>query len=71
MAAVSFAVSQRLYPIPYEYGRWLALVACMVVLLSSQRLTTSGFVFYVLAFYLVALPIDTIMAVMKTAAGGT
>jgi len=44
------------------------LIACMIVLLSSQRLTTSGFVFYVLVFYLVALLIETAMSFIKTTA---
>jgi hypothetical protein len=46
----------------------LPLFACLIVLLSSQRLATSGFVFYVLAFYLVALLIETAMSFIKTTA---
>src|SRR5262245_46177155 len=44
----------------------IPLVACMAVLLTSQRMTSAGFEFYVLIFYLLALPIDTAIAVIKT-----
>jgi hypothetical protein len=44
----------------------IPLVACMAVLLASQRMTAAGFEFYVLIFYLLALPIDTAIAVIKT-----
>lgn len=44
----------------------ISLVACMTVLLASQRLTAAGFEFYLLIAYLVALPIDTAIAVIKT-----
>jgi hypothetical protein len=43
----------------------IPLVACMAVLLTSQRLAAAGFEFYVLIFYLLALPIDTAIAVIK------
>jgi hypothetical protein len=44
------------------------LIACLLVLLTGSRLATAGFVFYVLGFYLLALPVDTVLAVLQTAA---
>jgi hypothetical protein len=44
----------------------IPLVACMVALASGSQLVGSGFVFYVLGFYLIALPIDTIFAVVSS-----
>ena len=44
------------------------LVACAAVLVLSQRMTNAGFALYVLVFYLLALPIETAMAVLKVAA---
>ena len=45
----------------------LPLAACMVVHLSASSLDTAGFVFYVLGFYLLALPIDTVLSVTAIA----
>ena len=41
----------------------IPLAACVVVQLSGGPLAAAGFVFYVMGFYLVALPIDTLMSV--------
>ncbi|HZZ27180.1 MAG TPA: hypothetical protein VFE46_04165, partial [Pirellulales bacterium] len=41
------------------------LAACLMVLLAQSRLASAGFVFYVLLFYLTALPIDTTLAVVR------
>ncbi len=41
------------------------LVMCLVVQLNDGKLAESGFVFYVLAFYLVVLPLDTGLAVLR------
>ena len=43
----------------------IPLAACMIVHLSNGPLAAAGFVFYVLGFYLVALPIDTFMSVAE------
>jgi hypothetical protein len=45
----------------------IPLAACLLVLLTSSRLAEAGFVFYILGFYLAALPIDTAFAVLKQA----
>jgi hypothetical protein len=42
----------------------IPLAACLLVLLTSSRLAEAGFVFYVLGYYLAALPIDTAFAVL-------
>jgi hypothetical protein len=44
----------------------IPLAACVVVQLSGGPLAAAGFVFYVMEFYFVALPIDTLMAVSGT-----
>jgi hypothetical protein len=44
------------------------LVACVLMLMLSPRMTDAGFALYVLVFYLLALPIETAMAVVKVAA---
>jgi hypothetical protein len=53
----------------------IPLAACLLALLTDSRLAEAGFVFYVLVFYLAALPVDTILAVLgqsnhKLASGG-
>jgi hypothetical protein len=45
----------------------LPLAACMAVHLSASSLDAAGFVFYVLGFYLLALPIDTLLSVTAIA----
>ncbi|HEY2762001.1 MAG TPA: hypothetical protein VGI75_14690 [Pirellulales bacterium] len=46
----------------------IPLVGCLIVLMASPRLAGAGFVFYVLAFYLAALPIETFISLARTAA---
>jgi len=41
----------------------LPLATCVVVELSRGPLSAAGFVYFVLGFYLVALPIETVLAV--------
>jgi hypothetical protein len=41
------------------------MAACLVVLMQNGSLASGGFVFFVLAFYLVALPLETLLAVSK------
>lgn len=47
---------------------FIPLLACLGVLLTIPQLASAGFVFYVLGFYLLALPVDTVLAVLQTAA---
>ena len=49
----------------------LPLGACMVVCLNGGPLAAAGFVYYVLGFYLVALPIDTLLSVAAVAPKST
>ena len=42
---------------------FLPLGACLVVLLNGGPLAAAGFVYFVLAFYLLALPVETMLAV--------
>ena len=48
----------------------LPLIVCMVVYLRGGALAEAGFVFYVLAFYLMTLAIDTWMATGRAAGAG-
>ena len=48
----------------------LPLAVCMIVYLQSGALAEAGFVFYVLAFYLVTLAIDTWMATGRAVGAG-
>ncbi len=43
----------------------LPLAACMLVHFQKAELAAAGFVFFVLGFYLVALPIDTLLAISR------
>jgi len=43
----------------------LPMAVCLLVLMQGGPLGSGGFVFFVLAFYLVALPIETLLAVSK------
>jgi hypothetical protein len=43
----------------------IPLVACLLVLMTLSRLANAGFAFYVLVFYLLALPVDTALAMLK------
>ena len=43
------------------------LVACFLAYLSGSQLAKDGFAFYVAAFYLLALPVDTLFAVVRPA----
>jgi hypothetical protein len=43
----------------------IPMAACFLVLLIGGPLVTGGFVYFVLAFYLAALPIDTLLAVAQ------
>ena len=43
----------------------LPLAACMFVYLSVSSLAAAGFVFFVLGFYFVALPVDTLLAISR------
>ena len=45
----------------------IPLVACFLAYLSGSQLARDGFAFYVLVFYLLALPVDTIFAVVPPA----
>ncbi len=42
----------------------LPLGACVLVQLNAGLLSDAGFVYFVLAFYLIALPLDTLLAVV-------
>jgi len=46
----------------------IPLVACLMALVGGERLAGSGFVFYVLFFYLVALPIEAGVSYCKSVA---
>ncbi len=43
------------------------LAACILVYLQQGTLASAGFVFFVLGFYFVALPVETLLAVSKVA----
>jgi hypothetical protein len=43
----------------------LPMAACFVVLLCGGALSSGGFVYFVLAFYLLALPMETLLAVSQ------
>lgn len=43
----------------------LPLAACVLVQLNVGALADAGFVYFVLAFYLIALPLDTLLAVVQ------
>ncbi len=43
----------------------IPMAACLVVLMVGGPLATGGFVFFVLAFYLVALPVETLLAMSQ------
>ena len=43
----------------------IPLVACLLVLATGSPLMNTGFVFYVLAFYMAALPIDTMLSLAQ------
>jgi hypothetical protein len=42
-----------------------SLAACVIALLDGGPLVHAGFVYFVLGFYLAALPADTLLAVLK------
>ncbi len=44
---------------------FLPLAACVLVELNRGALSDAGFVHFVLAFYLIALPLDTLLAVTQ------
>ena len=41
------------------------MAACLIVLLVGGPLAAGGFVYFVLAFYLVALPMETLLAMSQ------
>jgi len=43
----------------------IPMAACLIVLLFGGPLATGGFVYFVLAFYLVALPVETLLAMAQ------
>jgi hypothetical protein len=43
----------------------IPMAACLVVLMVGGPLATGGFVFFVLAFYRVALPVETLLAMSQ------
>jgi hypothetical protein len=43
----------------------IPMAACFVVLMLGGALANGGFVYFVLAFYLAALPVDTLLAVSQ------
>jgi hypothetical protein len=43
----------------------IPMVACFLVLLIGGPLAAGGFVYFVLVFYLAALPVDTLLAVAQ------
>ena len=45
----------------------IPMAACLVVLLVGGPLAKGGFVFFVLAFYLVVLPVETLLALSQIA----
>jgi hypothetical protein len=45
------------------------LVVCMVVQLNGGKLSEAGFVYFVLAFYLVMLPLDTCLMILRMPRG--
>jgi hypothetical protein len=68
-AANAFASREAaLWRLLFSMGLRMAipLAACLVVLLVGGPLVSGGFVYFVLALYLVALPIDTFLAMPQT-----
>jgi hypothetical protein len=43
----------------------IPMAACLMVLMVGGPLATGGFVYFVLAFYLVALPVETLLAMSQ------
>jgi hypothetical protein len=43
----------------------IPMAACLLVLVAGGPLTTGGFVYFVLAFYLIALPVETLLAMSQ------
>ena len=43
----------------------IPMAACLIVLMVRGPLATGGFVYFVLAFYLVALPAETLLAISQ------
>lgn len=43
----------------------LPLAACVLVQLNGGALADAGFVYFVLTFYLIALPLDTLLAIVQ------
>lgn len=46
---------------------FLSLIACATVFFSRGELAAGGYVYFVLAFYLIVLPLETILEVSRTA----
>jgi O-antigen/teichoic acid export membrane protein len=44
MAALGCWISHRLYPIPFEWGRWLKLIASAAIVFALSRMAPQGFV---------------------------
>jgi hypothetical protein len=47
----------------------LSLLACAVVHFSRGALAAGGYVYFVLAFYLIVLPLETVLEVSRAAPG--
>jgi hypothetical protein len=43
----------------------IPMAACLIVLAVGGPLASGGFVYFVLAFYLVALPVETLLAMTQ------
>jgi hypothetical protein len=41
------------------------LIACATAYFSGSRLADAGFVYFVLAFYLIVLPLETLFSVLR------
>ena len=56
MSSLLFGMAVRMLP---------PLAACVLVQLNPGTLSDAGFVYFVLGFYLIALPLDTMLTVIQ------